>query len=76
MSPRNFSRTFLAETGMTPARAIERLRVETARTQIEESKQPFSSIAETCGFGDADRMRRAFVRRLGRSPQEVRRAAS
>ena len=69
MSPRNFARAFLAETGTTPAKAVERLRLETARTAVETSHAPLERIAEAAGFGDPGRMRRAFVRSLGQPPQ-------
>jgi transcriptional regulator GlxA family with amidase domain len=75
MSPRNFARAFTAETGMTPAKAVEHLRVEAARTAIESSHTPLERIAETAGFGDAGRMRRAFLRTIGQPPQALRRAA-
>jgi transcriptional regulator GlxA family with amidase domain len=75
MSPRNFARAFLAETGTTPAKAVERLRHETARTAVETSHAPLERIAEAAGFGDPGRMRRAFVRSLGQPPQALRRSA-
>lgn len=75
LSVRQFGRAFASSTGMTPARAIERLRVETARAQIEDGRQAFSSIARLAGFGDADRMCQSFLRVIGRTPQELRRAA-
>lgn len=73
MSPRNFARTFTAETGTTPAKAVERLRLETARTAVETGHEPLERIAETTGFGDPGRMRRAFLRGLGQPPQALRR---
>jgi transcriptional regulator GlxA family with amidase domain len=75
MSPRHFARAFAAETGVTPAKAIERLRIEAARERIESSPDPIDHIAETVGFGDAERMRRAFLRAFGQPPQALRRAA-
>jgi transcriptional regulator GlxA family with amidase domain len=75
MSPRNFARAFTAETGTTPAKAVERLRVEIARTAIEDGHDPLDRIAEATGFGDAGRMRRAFLRSLGQPPQALRRSA-
>ncbi|MBZ9775400.1 GlxA family transcriptional regulator [Mesorhizobium sp. CO1-1-8] len=75
MSPRNFARAFTAETGVTPAKAVERMRLETARTAIETSHLPLERIAETAGFGDPGRMRRAFLRTLGQPPQAFRAAA-
>ena len=74
MSPRNFARAFTAETGTTPAKAVERLRLETARTAVETSHAPLERIAEKTGFGDSGRMRRAFLRSLGQPPQALRRA--
>jgi transcriptional regulator GlxA family with amidase domain len=75
MSPRNFARAFLAETGTTPAKAVERLRVESARRAIETSHASFERIAVAVGFGDPGRMRRAFIRSLGQPPQALRRTA-
>ncbi|HTV67118.1 MAG TPA: GlxA family transcriptional regulator [Rhizobiaceae bacterium] len=75
MSPRNFARAFLAETGTTPAKAVERLRLETARLAVEMGHAPLEGIAEDTGFGDAGRMRRAFMRGFGQPPQALRRAA-
>jgi len=75
MSPRNFARAFAAETGTTPAKAVERLRLETARTAVEAGHAPLERIAEEAGFGDAGRMRRAFLRGFGQPPQALRRAA-
>src|SRR5579872_4593120 len=74
MSPRHFARAFAAETGVTPAKAIERLRVEAARERIESGPDPIDRIAEHTGFGDPERMRRAFIRAFGQPPQALRRA--
>jgi transcriptional regulator GlxA family with amidase domain len=73
MSPRNFARVFAGETGTTPAKAVERLRLETARMAVETSRAPLEHIAEAAGFGDAGRMRRAFLRSFGQPPQALRR---
>jgi transcriptional regulator GlxA family with amidase domain len=75
MSPRNFARAFAADTGVTPARAVERLRVELARERIEAGPEPIDRVAEAAGFGDPERMRRAFLRAFGQPPQALRRAA-
>jgi len=75
MSPRNFARAFVAETGVTPAKAIERLRVEAARERVEAGAEPIDRVAEASGFGDAERMRRAFLRTFGQPPQALRRSA-
>ena len=75
MSARNFARRFHEETGLTPARAIERLRVECAREQVEGSTDAIEGIAGSVGFGDPERMRRAFVRAFGQPPQALRRVA-
>jgi transcriptional regulator GlxA family with amidase domain len=73
VSSRQFARIFLKETGETPARAVERLRVEVARAKVEDSSEPIEHIARQVGFGDAERMRRSFVRLYGHSPQSLRR---
>ena len=75
MSPRNFARAFAAETGVTPARAVERLRVEAARERIEAGPEPIEIIAQAAGFGEPERMRRAFLRAFGQPPQALRRSA-
>jgi transcriptional regulator GlxA family with amidase domain len=75
MSPRNFARAFTAEVGLTPAKAVERLRLEAARERVENSAEPIDRIATLVGFGDPERMRRAFIRAFGQPPQALRRAA-
>ena len=75
MSPRHFARAFTADTGVTPAKAVERFRLERARTAVEGSDASFEQIAEATGFGDPARMRRAFLRAFGLAPQAMRRAA-
>jgi transcriptional regulator GlxA family with amidase domain len=75
LSPRQFSRAFRASTGVTPAKAIEKLRVEAARPRVEHTTDLLDIIARDVGFADAMRMRDAFVRIFGISPQEMRRSA-
>lgn len=75
MSPRQFARAFRVATGTTPAKAIEQLRVEAARAAIEAGNSPIDAIAAAAGFGDAERMRRSFVRVMGQPPQALRRSA-
>ena len=75
MSPRHFSRAFTHEIGVSPARAIERLRVEAARALVEGAAEPVERVAERVGFGDPERMRRAFLRAFGHPPRAMRRAA-
>jgi len=75
MSPRHFARTFAAETGMTPAKAIERLRLEASRERVESGSEPIEGVAARTGFGDPERMRRAFIRAFGQPPQALRRTA-
>jgi transcriptional regulator GlxA family with amidase domain len=75
MSPRHFARAFAADTGMTPAKAVERLRLEVAREEIESSAAPVELVAVHTGFGDPERMRRAFLRAFGQPPQALRRTA-
>lgn len=75
LSPRQFSRAFQTETGQSPAKAIEHLRLEAARTLMEDSNHSIDIVAQQTGFADRDRMRRAFVRTFGQPPQGIRRAA-
>jgi transcriptional regulator GlxA family with amidase domain len=73
MSPRHFARSFRAEVGLTPARYVERLRLEAARRRLEEGEEPVAAVAAACGFGTAETMRRVFLRALGVGPAEYRR---
>ncbi|MBN8942994.1 MAG: GlxA family transcriptional regulator [Rhizobiales bacterium] len=75
LSPRQFSRVFRSETGQSPAKAIEQLRVETARLMMESTRHPIEIVAYETGFADRERMRRAFLRAFGQPPQAMRRAA-
>jgi transcriptional regulator GlxA family with amidase domain len=74
MSPRHFAREFRARTGVTPAKAVERVRVEAARTALENGAASVQRVALECGFGDVERMRRSFTRLLGMPPSALRRA--
>jgi transcriptional regulator GlxA family with amidase domain len=73
MSPRTFARAYVADTGVTPAKAVERLRVEAARALIESRVTSLHDVALQTGFGDVERMRRAFVRLFGTPPASLRR---
>lgn len=75
MSPRNFARLFAQETGVTPAKAVERLRVEAARALLDSQPLQVEDVALETGFGDSERMRRAFIRAFGQPPQALRRSA-
>ena len=72
MSERSFSRHYSEATGQTPARAIERLRVEAAQRLLSESRTPVKRIAQRCGFGSEETMRRSFLRLLEVTPQDYR----
>ena len=73
MTPRTFARAYTSRTGMTPASGVEALRVETARLLLESSEiRGVVEVARRAGFGDDERMRRAFIRHLGISPSEYR----
>ena len=76
LSTRQFTRAFRAETGQSPAKAIESLRVEVAKSMVEESTQSIDAVARETGFVDPERMRRAFIRKFGHPPQSMRRAAN
>lgn len=72
MSERSFSRHYTEATGITPARAVEQLRVEAARRLLSETKLPVKRISQRCGFGSEETMRRSFLRLLAATPQDYR----
>jgi transcriptional regulator GlxA family with amidase domain len=72
MSPRNFARSFRREIGLTPAAYVEALRVERARQCLEQDSDPIERVADRCGFGTPETMRRAFARRVGIAPADYR----
>jgi len=76
LSPRQFSRLFREETGRSPAKAIEQLRVESARLMMEAGRFSAEEIARKNGFGNRERMRRSFVRAFGQPPQAIQRTVS
>ncbi|MFH5256273.1 helix-turn-helix domain-containing protein, partial [Burkholderia semiarida] len=65
-------RHYRAETGRTPARAVEQIRIETAQRLLGDTSWPLKRIAERCGFGSEETLRRGFVRVLGVTPQAYR----
>src|ERR1700690_4028648 len=75
MSSRHFTRAFVAETGTTPFKAVERLRIEVARQRVQSSSEAIERVAHSTGFRDPERMSRAFIRGFGQPPQSLRRAA-
>lgn len=75
MSSRHFARAFIGETGTTPSKAVERLRIEVARERVQSSGERIERVALATGFRDPERMRRAFIRAFGQPPQSLRRAA-
>ncbi len=74
MSPRHFTRVFTDEVGEAPGHYVERVRTEAARRQLEETDDTVFAIAARCGFGTAETMRRNFIRRVGISPDQYRKA--
>jgi transcriptional regulator GlxA family with amidase domain len=72
MSPRNFSRVFTQQVGMTPGRYVEAVRVETARRRLEESADGVEGVAAAAGFGSSESMRRAFLRTVRVAPNAYR----
>lgn len=73
MSPRTFARIYSAKMGITPARMVEKIRIEAVRRALEDSDMPIKQIAGLCGFGQEERLRRAFARQVGTTPAEYRR---
>jgi transcriptional regulator GlxA family with amidase domain len=76
LSPRHFARSFQAETGMTPGRYVDRVRLEHARRLLEDTTDGVEEISRASGYGTPEAMRRAFVRTLGAAPAEYRRRFS
>ncbi|MER5277200.1 GlxA family transcriptional regulator [Streptomyces sp. NPDC002809] len=76
LSPRHFARAFQTETGMTPGRYVDRVRLEQARRLLEDTTDGVAGISRTCGYGTPEAMRRAFVKALGAAPAEYRRRFS
>lgn len=72
MSVRNFSRRFHSEVGLTPAKFVEQMRIDAARSKLEQTALPVDKVAHNCGFESADNFRRAFSRVLGITPTEYR----
>ncbi|WP_223778100.1 GlxA family transcriptional regulator [Streptomyces sp. 135] len=73
LSPRHFARAFQAETGLTPGKYVERVRVEHARRLLEDTSDGVEEVSRACGYGTPEAMRRAFVKALGAAPAEYRR---
>jgi transcriptional regulator GlxA family with amidase domain len=73
MSPRHFARRFHTETGVTPARFVERIRLKAARYRLESTREPLGLIANACGFGSPEALCRVFLRALEVDPGEYRR---
>jgi transcriptional regulator GlxA family with amidase domain len=72
LSPRQFARSFTAETGVTPGRYVDRVRLEAARRELEDTGHGLEQVARSCGYGTPEAMRRAFVRTLSVSPAGYR----
>ncbi|MFB7551193.1 GlxA family transcriptional regulator [Streptomyces sp. NPDC056154] len=73
LSPRHFARAFQAETGLTPGRYVDRVRIEHARRLLEDTTDGVTGISRACGYGTPEAMRRAFIKTLGTAPAEYRR---
>ena len=73
LSPRQFTRVFTAETGITPGQYVDQVRLDAARRRLEATGENIEQVARTCGYGTPETMRRAFVRRLGLPPGQYRR---
>jgi transcriptional regulator GlxA family with amidase domain len=73
MSPRHFARSFRSETGVTPARFVESVRLEAARRALEDTTLSVAAVANSCGYGTTETLRRSFLRALGVGPAEYRR---
>lgn len=74
MSPRNFARVFLRETGVTPAKYVEKIRLEWARRRLEETQLTLDEICDECGIGSTEGLRRLFLRHLKTTPSDYRKS--
>jgi len=74
MSPRNFARVFLREIGITPAKYIEKVRLEAARRRLEETRLTIDEISNECSIGNADGLRRLFLRHMRTTPSDYRKS--
>ncbi|HEX7374977.1 MAG TPA: GlxA family transcriptional regulator [Steroidobacteraceae bacterium] len=72
MSPRTFARMYTAQTGRTPARTVDAMRLEAACRALEETTLPLKAVATTAGYADEQALRRAFRRQLGVGPNDYR----
>jgi transcriptional regulator GlxA family with amidase domain len=72
MAPRSFARTYAEAMGVTPAKAVEDLRLEAAKRTLESAAVSIKEIAVQCGFGNEERLRRSFLRRYGVAPSLYR----
>jgi len=72
MSPRNFARVFSRETGTSPGRFVEEIRLEAARQRLEQGRETLDEVALACGLGSALNLRRSFEKHLGVTPTEYR----
>ncbi|MFD3662114.1 GlxA family transcriptional regulator [Streptomyces sp. NPDC058659] len=73
LSPRHFARAFRAETGTTPGRYVDRVRLEHARRLLEETTRGVEEVSRASGYGTSEAMRRAFTKALGTAPADYRR---
>jgi transcriptional regulator GlxA family with amidase domain len=72
MSARHFARVFEHDVGMTPARYLDRLRVDAACLHLTESSHTLERVAKICGYSSEDIMRRSFRRALRINPEDFR----
>jgi transcriptional regulator GlxA family with amidase domain len=72
MSTRNFARVFAQELGNTPARYVEQVRIEAARTQLAATDDSVDQVANRCGFSSAELLRRCFLRHFKVAPSQYR----
>ncbi|NEC26338.1 helix-turn-helix domain-containing protein [Streptomyces sp. SID8111] len=73
LSPRHFARAFREETGTTPGRYVDRVRLEHARRLLEDTADGVEEVSRASGYGTPEAMRRAFLKALGTAPAEYRR---
>jgi transcriptional regulator GlxA family with amidase domain len=72
LSERHFARLFLSETGQTPARFVEALRLDRAKSHLEQTTWPLARVAQRAGFGSVDSLQRSLKRQTGITPEQYR----
>jgi len=69
---RTLHRQLKQQTGMTPQRYLNRLRLLEARRQLQQSDKTITEIAHACGFSDSNHFSTQFRNEFAHSPKMLR----